>query len=162
VTEKEYRKWKEMYEEASLSLDNRAGKMRKIVEALERDMEFLGITGVEDKLQEDVRVSIESLRNAGIKIWMLTGDKIETACCIAISTSLKDPTETFFIMSDIKEKQIMEREINSFGNDLNNKKNRVLVIDGTSLATAIEYGEKLFFSLATRVKTVIACRCSPT
>lgn len=151
-----------MYEEASLSLDNRAGKMRKIVEALERDMEFLGITGVEDKLQEDVRVSIESLRNAGIKIWMLTGDKIETACCIAISTSLKDPTETFFIMSDIKEKQIMEREINSFGNDLNNKKNRVLVIDGTSLATAIEYGEKLFFSLATRVKTVIACRCSPT
>jgi phospholipid-translocating ATPase len=93
---------------------------------------------------------------------MLTGDKIETACCIAISTSLKDPTETFFIMSDIKEKQVMEREINQFGNDINNKKNKVLVIDGTSLATAIEYGEKLFFSLATRVKTVIACRCSPT
>lgn len=39
-------------------------------------MEFLGITGVEDKLQEDVCNTLESLRNAGIKIWMLTGDKV--------------------------------------------------------------------------------------
>ncbi len=39
-------------------------------------MEFLGITGVEDLLQEDVCKTLESLRNAGIKIWMLTGDKI--------------------------------------------------------------------------------------
>ena len=42
-------------------------------------MELLGITGVEDMLQEDIAPTIDTLRNAGIKIWMLTGDKVETA-----------------------------------------------------------------------------------
>jgi phospholipid-translocating ATPase len=53
-------------------------------------MEYLGTTGVEDKLQEDVLQTIETLRLAGIQVWMLTGDKIETAKCIAISAGLKD------------------------------------------------------------------------
>ena len=52
-------------------------------------MEILCVTGVEDKLQVDVTDSIESLRNAGIQIWMLSGDKVETATCIAISTGQK-------------------------------------------------------------------------
>jgi len=55
---------------------------------LEHDLELLGLTGVEDKLQDDVKSTLELLRNAGIKIWMLTGDKVETARCIAISTKL--------------------------------------------------------------------------
>jgi len=162
VTESEYQKWKAMYQQAATSLQDRASKISKVVELLEKDMEFLGITGVEDKLQEDVRISIESLRNAGIQIWMLTGDKIETACCIAISTSLKTPQQEFFIMRDITEKQKVEREINDFGNNINNRKDLVLVIDGQTLAVAIEYSESLFFSLACRANTVICCRCSPT
>jgi len=52
-------------------------------------MELLGVTGVEDRLQDDVAVVIESLRNAGIQVWMLTGDKVETATCIAISAGFK-------------------------------------------------------------------------
>ena len=52
-------------------------------------MDFLGITGVEDKLQDNVSQTLENIRNAGINIWMLTGDKIETAICIAISSGLK-------------------------------------------------------------------------
>jgi phospholipid-translocating ATPase len=52
-------------------------------------MDFLAVTGVEDKLQENVLETIEKLRAAGLQIWMLTGDKIETAKCIAISTGLK-------------------------------------------------------------------------
>jgi len=55
-------------------------------------MECLGVTGVEDKLQEDVAVTIEDLRKAGIQVWMLTGDKVETATCISISTDLKSAT----------------------------------------------------------------------
>jgi len=51
-------------------------------------MDYLGVTGVEDKLQEDVMRTIETLRSAGIQVWMLTGDKIETAKCIAISAGL--------------------------------------------------------------------------
>ena len=54
-------------------------------------MEFIGITGVEDKLQDDVAHTIENLRNAGIYVWMLTGDKMETAICIAILSGLKYP-----------------------------------------------------------------------
>ena len=64
-------------------------------------MDLLGITGVEDKLQEDVAVVIESLRNAGIQVWMLTGDKVETATCIAISAGFKSNKEQIFFMRDI-------------------------------------------------------------
>ena len=56
-------------------------------------MEFLCITGVEDKLQEDIKPSLENIRKAGIKVWMLTGDKVETAICIAISTGIKSTSE---------------------------------------------------------------------
>jgi phospholipid-translocating ATPase len=65
-------------------------------------MELLGVTGVEgkhnqsslfkfliDKLQDEVALTIESLRSAGIKVWMLTGDKVETATCIAMSAGFK-------------------------------------------------------------------------
>ena len=97
VTEEEYKEWKKKYLEAQVS-SNRAENTKLCIENLEKGMEFLAITGVEDKLQEDVRISIESIRNAGIQFWMLTGDKIETACCIAISTSLKTPSQDFFIM----------------------------------------------------------------
>lgn len=84
-----YEKYKHAYTAASVSLDNRNEKMQAVVsEYLEKDLELLGLTGVEDKLQDDVKGTLELLRNAGIKIWMLTGDKIETARCIAISTKL--------------------------------------------------------------------------
>lgn len=55
-------------------------------------MELLGVTGVEDRLQDKVAEVIESLRNAGIQVWMLTGDKVETATCIAISAGFKRRT----------------------------------------------------------------------
>ena len=58
-------------------------------------MDYLAVTGVEDKLQEKVLETIETLRQAGIQIWMLTGDKIETAKCIAISTGLKTKREIY-------------------------------------------------------------------
>ncbi len=69
----------------------RAKAVKNVIGNLECDMDFLGITGVEDKLQEKVSQSLENMRNAGVKVWMLTGDKIETAICIAISTGLKSP-----------------------------------------------------------------------
>lgn len=77
------------YQEASVSLHGRNENMSATVaQHLERDLELLGLTGVEDKLQDGVRSTLELLRNAGLKIWMLTGDKIETATVIAISTKL--------------------------------------------------------------------------
>ena len=84
-----YDAFKTRYHEASVKLDGRNEALAAVVaEFLEHDLELLGLTGVEDKLQDDVKSTLELLRNAGIKIWMLTGDKIETARCIAISTKL--------------------------------------------------------------------------
>lgn len=84
-----YAAFKQRHHEASVRTEGRNEAMAGVVsEYLERDLELLGLTGVEDKLQDEVKSSLELLRNAGIKIWMLTGDKIETARCIAISTKL--------------------------------------------------------------------------
>ena len=69
--------------------EGRAVAMAKAIsECLENELELLALTGVEDKLQEDVKSTLELLRNAGLKIWMLTGDKIETATNIAVSSKL--------------------------------------------------------------------------
>lgn len=84
-----YAEFKDRHQQASVRLDGRNEAMQAVVaEYLEKELELLGLTGVEDKLQDDVKSTLELLRNAGVKIWMLTGDKIETARCIAISTKL--------------------------------------------------------------------------
>lgn len=75
--------------QAKTSVHERSTAIRTVVEQmLETDMELLGLTGVEDKLQEHVRSTLEQLRNAGLRIWMLTGDKVETAACVAVSCRL--------------------------------------------------------------------------
>jgi len=84
-----YQEFSAKHKAASLLLVNRDKEMGRVVEEyLEHDLELLGVTGVEDKLQKDVKPSLELLRNAGIKIWMLTGDKVETARCVAVSAKL--------------------------------------------------------------------------
>lgn len=89
LSSQQYQDFSNNYTHASLSLQSRDAAMASTVEQyLERDLELLGVTGVEDKLQRDVKPSLELLRNAGIKIWMLTGDKVETARCVAISSKL--------------------------------------------------------------------------
>lgn len=89
LSDQSYNAFREQYHQASVRLDGRNEAMAAVVEqVLEHDLELLGLTGVEDKLQDEVKSTLELLRNAGIKIWMLTGDKIETATCIAISTKL--------------------------------------------------------------------------
>ena len=85
----QYHAFTEAYKQASLELHGRDEGMARVVkEHLEQELDLVGVTGVEDKLQQDVKPSLELLRNAGIKIWMLTGDKVETARCIAVSSKL--------------------------------------------------------------------------
>ena len=61
------------YKQAKLATQDRNMRVAAVVESLERDLELLCLTGVEDKLQDQVRPTLELLRNAGIRIWMLTG-----------------------------------------------------------------------------------------
>ncbi len=63
--------------------------------------------------------TVESLKQAGIKVWMLTGDKIETACCIGISSGLKSRSEKYYIIRELRDdKLIIENELKArFGPD---------------------------------------------
>ena len=88
VSEEEYRQWSAIYDQAAATINGRGDALDQAAELIEKDMFLLGATAIEDKLQDEVKSTLELLRNAGIKIWMLTGDKIETATCIAISTKL--------------------------------------------------------------------------
>jgi phospholipid-translocating ATPase len=69
-----WQEFEDRYRKARVSMGDRNVAMTQVVgELLEHDLELLGITGVEDKLQEDVKMTIELLRNAGLRIWVLTG-----------------------------------------------------------------------------------------
>jgi len=158
VPEEEYKSWKKIWDEAHISLKNREEKMRKAADLLEVELDFLGITGVEDRLADDINVTLESLRNAGIKIWMLTGDKIETAKCVAISTGLKTVSQDIYEIKEVKGDLELINKINEFSN----KMNTVLLIDGSSLTKALENHQKLFFEAAVRAPAVVCARCLPT
>jgi phospholipid-translocating ATPase len=123
-------------------------------------MEFLCVTGVEDKLQEDVLKTVENLRQAGIRIWMLTGDKVETAKIIAISTGLKGKTQPIYEMTNMENMKDIKRAIEEYGN----LTSYLLVIDGGTLQNICsdELVKNEFFSIAQDAKSVCVCRCSPT
>lgn len=146
------------YEEASLSMTSRDAQMQRVVSKyLETDVELLGITGVEDKLQKDVKTSTELLRNAGIKIWMLTGDKVETAKCVAISAKLIARGQ---YVHQITKVHIAETAMSLLDYLINNF-NSCLLIDGESIAFYMKHFRREFMEIVLRLPAVIACRCTP-
>eukprot|EP00879_Flechtneria_rotunda_P018151 GHRR01019038.1.p1 GENE.GHRR01019038.1~~GHRR01019038.1.p1 ORF type:complete len:996 (+),score=380.83 GHRR01019038.1:1183-4170(+) len=84
----EYAAWANRYREACASLVDRTGRVEAVCEELERGLMLLGATAVEDKLQEGVPEAIATLAAAGIKVWVLTGDKMETAVSIGHTARL--------------------------------------------------------------------------
>ncbi|WOG96117.1 hypothetical protein DCAR_0415448 [Daucus carota subsp. sativus] len=88
LTGGELDEWQHTYEGASTSLTDRSSKLRQSADFIECNLNLLGATGIEDKLQEGVPETIESLREAGIKVWVLTGDKQDTAISIGLSCKL--------------------------------------------------------------------------
>ncbi|KAK4782842.1 hypothetical protein SAY86_007216 [Trapa natans] len=88
LTAAELEQWQCKYKDASTSLTERVAKLRQTAALIESNLSLLGATAIEDKLQEGVPEAIESLRQAGIKVWVLTGDKQETAISIALSCKL--------------------------------------------------------------------------
>ena len=117
---------------AESKLKNREASILKVQSELEREMDFLGVTGVEDKLQDNVELTIESLKAAGLQIWMLTGDKVETATNIAISTGLKSRKNQLFFIREMNNPQHI---IDRFEELKRYVKNTTVVIDGASLNT---------------------------
>lgn len=79
LSQEEYMSWKLRYREAQVSMTDRQKKLEEVGEEVEHGFDLIGASGVEDKLQKGVPETIDRLRRAGIKVWMLTGDKRETA-----------------------------------------------------------------------------------
>ena len=86
----EYQDFQTSFTKASQSLEDRDLKIKQVYEDLENGLELIGAIGVEDKLQEGVGETIEGVRRAGINLWVLTGDKQETAINIAFSCRCED------------------------------------------------------------------------
>lgn len=75
IDEKFFYEWRKRQQEAATSLNSREDRLGAIYEEIECEMSLIGVTAIEDKLQDGVQQAISNLQMAGIKIWVLTGDK---------------------------------------------------------------------------------------
>ena len=180
-----FEKWHKSFKEASTSLQEiekrlmgKENKIDQLAEKLEIDLRLLGASAIEDKLQDGVPACIADLASAGIKIWVLTGDKVETAINIAVACRLLHPEEFMeqivitaedeedFNKEKLKEKLI--ESIREFENDVKEAgspdliKPRALVIDGPALIVAMNSEVQPYLLRFTQCcKAVVGCRVSP-
>ncbi|QDS77253.1 hypothetical protein FKW77_003537 [Venturia effusa] len=164
ITEDDYAGWKKIYLDATTSLVDRERKIEQAGELIELDLELAGATAIEDKLQRGVPEAIDKLRRANIKMWMLTGDKRETAINIGHSCRLiKDYSTVVVLDQDVGD---VDKTIGSALMNIRNAATAhcVVVIDGQTLSMIEETKtlKKLFFDLAIEADSVICCRASPS
>jgi phospholipid-translocating ATPase len=88
VPQEEYDEWNKLYHWATVSLEERAEKLDAVSDQIEQGLTLLGATAIEDRLQDGVPETIADLKRAGIKVWVATGDKLETAVAIGYTTNL--------------------------------------------------------------------------
>lgn len=158
LSSEQYKAFDAVYQRAHLAIQDRNSLMQRCVESvLEKDLELLAVTGVEDKLQDDVRVTLEKLRNAGIRIWMLTGDKVETATNIAISTRLFSRDKHI-----LQYQKLHEQDCPTVIAMLRKTRNCCLVIDGPSLQLIMALMAEEFMEVSLQLESVVCCRCTPT
>ncbi|XP_055940655.1 probable phospholipid-transporting ATPase IIA isoform X2 [Argiope bruennichi] len=158
LTAEQYADFEARLNQAKVSIHDRTAKVTAVIESLERDMELLCVTGVEDKLQDNVRPTLELLKNAGIKIWMLTGDKLETAISIAKSTHLVAGNQQIQVFQTVTSRNEVHLELNNF----RRKNVSVLIIRGDCLELCLKFYPSEFIELACQCPAVVCCRCSPT
>ena len=104
--------FEKQYHIAKMTVTDRNQHVAAVLRRLETDLQLLCLTGVEDKLQDHVTTSLELLRHAGIKIWMLTGDKLETAICIAKSSGLISKTDDIHVFAQVENRKEAHNELN--------------------------------------------------
>uniref|UniRef100_A0A7N8YPW2 Phospholipid-transporting ATPase n=1 Tax=Mastacembelus armatus TaxID=205130 RepID=A0A7N8YPW2_9TELE len=163
-----FTQWKQRHHEASTALDDRESKLDQLYEEIENDLLLLGATAIEDKLQDGVPQTIEQLAKADIKIWVLTGDKQETAENIGYACNLlrEEMNEVFIISGNSPED--VQAELRTLAKGVKAITDEVvngeygLVISGHSLAYALERSVELeFLRTACMCKSVICCRVTP-
>jgi phospholipid-translocating ATPase len=178
--EEEYQTWNREHEIAAAAIVDREDRLEAVSDLIERDLTLLGGTAIEDRLQEGVPDTIALLADAGIKLWVLTGDKVETAINIGFSCNLLN-NDMELIVLKIEDEQISSAEeeldkhlasFNMTGSDeelVAAKKTHeppapthAIVIDGDSLKLVLdEQLRQKFLLLCKQCKSVLCCRVSP-
>ncbi|KAH7907450.1 hypothetical protein BJ138DRAFT_1160138 [Hygrophoropsis aurantiaca] len=179
LSEEEFLLWSRTYDAATSAVDNRDEEIEKATAQIEHSLFLLGATALEDKLQEGVPEAIETLHQAGIKLWILTGDKLQTAIEIGFSCNLlKHDMEIMILSADSPEgtRAQIEAGLNKIASVHGppswepRKRGFVpgaqaafaVVIDGDTLRYALLPELKtLFLNLGTQCETVVCCRVSP-
>uniref|UniRef100_A0A8B9U8R5 Phospholipid-transporting ATPase n=1 Tax=Anas zonorhyncha TaxID=75864 RepID=A0A8B9U8R5_9AVES len=158
LSKEEYACWLKSHLEAESSTENREELLFQSALQIEKNLHLLGATGIEDHLQDGVPETIANLRKAGLQIWVLTGDKQETAVNIAYACKLLDHDEEIITLnaeSPVSRSSTILKsicELAFLG----------LVIDGRTLAYALEPTlEDKFLALAKRCRSVLCCRSTP-
>ncbi|TYJ54546.1 hypothetical protein B9479_004773 [Cryptococcus floricola] len=167
ISDEEYAQWAQMYDTAASQLSGRADALDRVAEVIEQNLQLLGATAIEDKLQEGVPDTIHTLQQAGIKVWVLTGDRQETAINIGLSCRLISEsmnlviinTDTAAETSELLNKRLFAIKNQRMGGDT---EELALIIDGKSLTYALEKEcSEVFLELAIMCKAVVCCRVSP-
>uniref|UniRef100_A0A673XRG4 Phospholipid-transporting ATPase n=1 Tax=Salmo trutta TaxID=8032 RepID=A0A673XRG4_SALTR len=166
--------WKLRHHVANTAMDEREEKLDALYEEIEKGLLLLGSTAVEDKLQDGVPQTIEQLSKADIKIWVLTGDKQETAENIGYSCNMlrEEMNEVFIVSANTAEETIGNhiRSLNGLFCLLKTETvadepvngEYAMVINGHSLAFALEKDMEMeLLRTACMCQTVICCRVTP-
>eukprot|EP00929_Paragymnodinium_shiwhaense_P112427 TRINITY_DN80685_c0_g1_i1.p1 TRINITY_DN80685_c0_g1~~TRINITY_DN80685_c0_g1_i1.p1 ORF type:complete len:1223 (+),score=190.12 TRINITY_DN80685_c0_g1_i1:36-3671(+) len=136
---------------------------RDLYAEMERDLTFVGVTAVEDRLRDGVVEAISTLKQAGIRIWMLTGDKLETAVDIARSCSLfQEDTQIACLSNASSEKQAAEKLASAIA-EADNNKDVGVVLDGATLQYLLMSpdSQSSLVDLGLRSRSCVCCRLSP-
>lgn len=175
----EFEAWMAKFQIAQNSMQDRDRQLMEVAEQIETDLHLIGATAIEDKLQKGVPETIRNLRRAGLSIWMLTGDKIETAINVGHACTLLEPSMREFVLA-------MEKDLSASSTasimttgtrDASMKiaaglefaeyckqdgAQMAVIVDGDTLAYCMVL-ENLpkFESLVKQCKSVICCRVSP-
>ncbi|CAH8478607.1 unnamed protein product [Dicrocoelium dendriticum] len=160
-----HQNWARLYYEASTALDNREERMEQVAELIETNLQLVGATAIEDKLQDGVPETIANLGRAGISIWVLTGDKQETAVNIGFSCRLLTPALQFVTLNtnSLDQTRTQLRDlVEDLGDNLRSENDLALIVDGHTLEFALLCEcRKDFLDVALSCKSVICCRVSP-
>lgn len=164
ISDEDYASWRKTYQAATTSLVDRQKRIEEAAELIEQGFDLAGATAIEDKLQAGVPETIDKLRRANIKVWMLTGDKRETAVNIAHSARICKTFSQVYIIDVTKGdmQEALASTLVEVGRGM--IAHSVVVIDGHTLSI-VEEDETLsamFFDLAVRADSIICCRASPS
>lgn len=160
IDESFFQSWHKRYVDANCAITGRDEAVNNVCDEIECDLELLGATAIEDKLQEGVPNTIESLLKAHINVWIITGDKRETAINIGYACSLLSGDMNLVILDDNNEEELI-RIINEKLED--NESKFALIASGTALEVLLnERNQELFYKLTLKCQSVICCRVSPS